>query len=222
MLDNVALFAFQFSFYVTAAPLSVIAYHVLPFPVSFVVLSVNLWVELLCAELLVVLFADVLNPTTFGVFAGPVIVGAVTSHVVPWAVPLYETAIVQVCGVELDSVALFAFQLAFNVIASPLAVMAYHKRPFPVSSVVLSVNLCVELLCAELFVVSVEFKLKPITFGVFDGAVIVGAVTSHVVPCAVPLYVADILHVCAVVLDNVAPFASHLAFNVTAGAVDCA
>ena len=66
-----------------AAPDSVIAYHVLPFPVSFVVLSVNLPVVVLYAELLVVLFADVFHPTTFGVFAGAVIVGAVTSHVVP-------------------------------------------------------------------------------------------------------------------------------------------
>ena len=65
-----------------AAPLSVIAYHVRPFPVSLVLFNVNFPVDVLYDELFVVLFADVLNPTTFGVLAGAVIVGASTSHVV--------------------------------------------------------------------------------------------------------------------------------------------
>ena len=70
--------------------------------------------------------------------------------------------------------ALFAFQLAFNVIASPLAVIAYHVLPFPVSLVLFSVSFPVEVLYAELFDVSVEFKLNPTTFGVFAGGVIDG------------------------------------------------
>ena len=116
--DNVALFAFQLAFNVIASPLAVIAYHVLPFPVSLVLFSVSFPVDVLYDELLVVLFADVLNPTTFGVFAGGVIVGASTVHVVFWAVPLYVAAKVHVWAVVLDNVALFAFQLAFSVTAS--------------------------------------------------------------------------------------------------------